>query len=198
MDKFAQLEKLSELKDKWILTEEEFANEKIGILQSESKQINNNTPQEALYKQEQIETRSYQAPQQNYNTNSYNQNIPTHSQSTNEFFSFATFFSWNGRISRSYFWGVLGVYLGIYICMLIAMTILEVERGSKYASLFWFCFIIFVICAYWSHMVTSIKRFHDMNQTGWLIFVPLYNFIGPAFIEWTHGPNKYGADPVER
>lgn len=202
MDKFVQLEKLSELKDKWILTEEEFANEKIRILQSESKQINNNTSQEVLYKQEQIETRNHQTPRQDYNTNSYNPDMQVAPQSTNEFLSFATFFSPSGRMNRSQYWGVLGIYLWLYF-LGITVILMMFSEWSKWASewqmqLLGLCIIIFWLSFTWSQLVISIKRFHDMDQSGWLVLIPFYNFIGPAFIEWTHGSNKYGPDPVAR
>jgi uncharacterized membrane protein YhaH (DUF805 family) len=50
-------------------------------------------------------------------------------------------------------------------------------------------------------IVASIRRFHDLNQSGWntvLYLIPIVNIITLGrlgFVKGTKGPNKYGLDP---
>ena len=58
------------------------------------------------------------------------------------------------------------------------------------------------------NIALMVRRFHDLNQTGWLVlvfillsFIPLIGLLASiGLIVWfampgTAGPNKYGADP---
>jgi uncharacterized membrane protein YhaH (DUF805 family) len=51
-------------------------------------------------------------------------------------------------------------------------------------------FLIFII-------IQGVKRMHDVDKSGWYLFIPIYNVI-LAFTEGTKGVNKYGADPKMR
>ena len=42
------------------------------------------------------------------------------------------------------------------------------------------------------------KRLHDMDQTGWLAILPVYNPILLLFVDGTRGKNQYGEDPKRR
>ena len=44
----------------------------------------------------------------------------------------------------------------------------------------------------------SVKRLHDMDQTGWLAILPVYNPILLLFVDGTRGKNQYGEDPKRR
>jgi uncharacterized membrane protein YhaH (DUF805 family) len=47
-------------------------------------------------------------------------------------------------------------------------------------------------------LIQTIKRMHDLNNSGWLLFVPLANIVflfGCLVIEGTKGNNDYGVDP---
>jgi uncharacterized membrane protein YhaH (DUF805 family) len=55
----------------------------------------------------------------------------------------------------------------------------------------------------WILSAALVKRFHDLNLTGWaaLIYLPLIYFYPILLIlqgsfKGTNGPNRYGADPV--
>lgn len=43
-------------------------------------------------------------------------------------------------------------------------------------------------------IVWSLKRMHDVNKSGWYLFVPIYNII-LLFTPGTKGSNDYGEDP---
>jgi len=43
-------------------------------------------------------------------------------------------------------------------------------------------------------VIQAIKRIHDTNQSGWFIFIPVYNII-LLFTKGTQGNNDFGVDP---
>lgn len=69
--------------------------------------------------------------------------------------------------------------------------------------------VIFAILNFLPDIMLNIRRFHDLNQTGWLVLVFMVvgalPVIGTAagignliwfMMPGTEGPNKYGADPL--
>lgn len=72
-----------------------------------------------------------------------------------------------------------------------------------------FLLIIFILANVLPSIMLSIRRFHDLNQTGWLFLlffvvgqIPVIGILsGLANLIWfifpgTDGPNKYGPDPL--
>lgn len=105
-------------------------------------------------------------------------------------------FSSEGRISRSSIWAYNGLSLIISIVSIIAFLS---NNGLGVVLLpLWF-----LISVYTGIMV-QIKRYHDHDKSGWWVltgFIPLYNIwatIELLFLRGTKGPNRYGADPLEK
>jgi hypothetical protein len=89
-------------------------------------------------------------------------------------------FSFDGRIGR----GALGFsfvlfILGILFVYFVAIGLESIMVGALLTPLFWF------IRAQMS------KRCHDLGNSGWFQFIPLYTFI-LLFKKGQIGPNKYG------
>ena len=42
--------------------------------------------------------------------------------------------------------------------------------------------------------IQGVKRMHDVNKSGWYLFIPIYNLI-LALTKGIKGENKYGSDP---
>jgi len=72
-----------------------------------------------------------------------------------------------------------------------------------------FLIVCFALANFLPNIMLSIRRFHDLSQTGWLVLlffvvgqIPLIGlFSGLANLIWfilpgTVGPNKYGPDPL--
>ncbi|GAA4373840.1 DUF805 domain-containing protein [Hymenobacter koreensis] len=104
-----------------------------------------------------------------------------------------SFLSFRGRLRRrSYFFLNLLVSLPLYFLSLI---IDETAPPTAFVLLL----LLFVIS-----IGQSIKRFHDMNLSGWLtllLVVPILNVllsIGLTFVDGSHGPNRFGADAKGR
>nr|WP_233343233.1 DUF805 domain-containing protein [Hyphomonas sp. Mor2] len=124
---------------------------------------------------------------------------------------FARYTDFQGRSRRSEYWWVILAY---FIVIIIAGALLGVigglgsgnlnPIGYLLAGILGLGYLAIIIPA----IALTVRRFHDLNQTGWLVLVfvllsviPLIGLI--ASIGWliwfampgTTGPNKYGPDP---
>lgn len=139
-----------------------------------------------------------------------------------------------GRAQRSAYWWVLLYQLIIYVVLIIVIFMAEggdqlwaaimssseensdlvidddfhLGRSGVFAI---FLFIVFAIANFLPDIMLSIRRFHDLGQTGWLVLVfkvvgalPVIGvFAGIANLIWfasagTKGSNQYGPDPLEQ
>src|SRR6185437_6028587 len=84
------------------------------------------------------------------------------------------FFSISGRISRSQFWlkSILPIY-GIYLVLYIVAFSFAAGGSSTGAGIFGFFLIIYSLVVIWPLIATQVKRIHDRNKPGWLIFIPM-------------------------
>jgi uncharacterized membrane protein YhaH (DUF805 family) len=55
----------------------------------------------------------------------------------------------------------------------------------------------------WPSVVVQVKRWHDIDFSGWWIFANFIPFVGTlgalvanGFIRGTNGPNRFGGDPL--
>jgi uncharacterized membrane protein YhaH (DUF805 family) len=133
-------------------------------------------------------------------------------------------FSPKGRVSRSKYW--LGFLLSMvtYFCSMIIVVILIYLVSYIYSSIpgnadkiidtsfstlksnmeLIIEPIVDLFLIMWAYMLfcLSIKRFHDVNTTGWfslILIIPLVNFftfITLGCIKGAECENKYGSDPL--
>lgn len=103
-------------------------------------------------------------------------------------------FTASGRIPRWQFWAWMGAYLvNIVVCGNLLDAGLIPEALPVISMLFFLWFLI----------AAQIKRWHDIDRSGWLVlinFVPfgsLYSLAELGFQRGKHGPNEYGPDPLE-
>jgi len=137
-----------------------------------------------------------------------------------------------GRAQRSAYWWVQLYQIIIYVVLFVVLImadgseqIIEIldqslngdgnpDLGADFnlgmsGILAIFLMICFALANFLPNIMVSIRRFHDLNQTGWLVLlffvVGQLPFIGTlaglANIVWfifpgTSGPNKYGPDPL--
>lgn len=96
-------------------------------------------------------------------------------------------FNHNWRINRFeyIFWHL--VLWWIYICFI--MILMFFVDGESYV-LIWIM-IIFAILLYYSMLILLIKRFHDLNKSGWCALIPIYNFIAPLFFPKEDDDNRF-------
>ena len=99
------------------------------------------------------------------------------------------FFSFTGRSSRQEYWRQFLVFI-LVSCVSLAI-------GGRDANLFNIFLGLFLI-------PVQVRRFHDINKSGWwllLQFIPILGLIALlyylGFKKGTEGPNQYGEDPLQ-
>ena len=137
-----------------------------------------------------------------------------------------------GRAQRSAFWWVVLYQLIIYAVLAIVIymakggteffkiieSILNGNLDPDFGDDFYlgpsgmialFLMLCFALANFIPDIMLRIRRFHDLNQSGWLVLAfivlgvlpgigtigDLANFIWFA-VRGTNGPNKYGRDPL--
>ena len=107
-------------------------------------------------------------------------------------FDFGKFWSFDGRIGRAEYWGIVVVDIVLY---LIGGGLLATGKAVPIVL----ALVIFLVAIVVS-LAASIKRWHDSDKSGWWIFIGLVPVIGgiwslveQGFLAGTPGPNKFGA-----
>ena len=109
------------------------------------------------------------------------------------------YFSLQGRISRKQYWMffLLPTVIGVIVALIVDRdSHLASETKSLIEGL-----IILVFA--WPEIVGTVKRYHDINKSGWWFFINLIPIIGSlwCFIETavfrgTEGNNRFGPSPL--
>jgi len=125
------------------------------------------------------------------------------------------YFKFEGRASRSEYWWPFLMRAVINIGMIVAFIAMLVVTGagdepegtvlSGFMGLL-IAYLLFNLFNFIPTLAISARRFHDLDQTGWLVLVfVLVNafFVVSVFAQliWyalrgTDGPNQYGPDPL--
>jgi len=103
-------------------------------------------------------------------------------------------FSFKGRIGRGAFWAA-GLVVGMIFAVSVAVTSVG-ERCPAFG-------IVSLIVVGWVGLAANVKRWHDLNHTGWLVLLYAVPFLGPiasiivlGCVKGTNGRNYYGAGPL--
>lgn len=126
------------------------------------------------------------------------------------------FFSFNGRISRKYYWYTFllflvaeAIFFGVFLgSNLEAMVSGDMTAMSPIAAL---CALPLSLVAIWVSLAVSVKRFHDRGKSGWWVLIGFIPLIGAiwllvelGFLPGTATVNQYGVanqpptDPFNR
>ncbi len=99
-------------------------------------------------------------------------------------------FSFNGRINRMWYWlSWIGFVPLAFMAMAIATNeeILELYRG------------VMVLVMVWPMLAVQVKRWHDLDMSGWWLWVTLTPTVGApialvmnGFLPGTQGENHFG------
>ena len=107
-------------------------------------------------------------------------------------------FTPDGRINRKEFvlFHIL-CYVMLFFTIIIAGTL---ERISGNYGIFLTLGIFFLLLVLIQRIFINIRRFHDIDRSGWWLLLYLIGlgfiiFIFLCFLEGTPGPNKYGEQP---
>ena len=113
--------------------------------------------------------------------------------------------SFKGRIGRGDFWErTIAAYALSFAAAFAVGSIagaITHTRGDAQAVSALF-FVPLYIALVWFALATQAKRWHDLNQSGWMILLNFtiiaipFTLVYTGFFKGTEGPNRFGADPV--
>jgi uncharacterized membrane protein YhaH (DUF805 family) len=110
-------------------------------------------------------------------------------------------FSFRGRISRATFWIALLCLLLCYVAFVFAMN--AVPSDSPYQDRIEFAlWILYFPWAIWATLAVQVKRWHDLDVTGWAVLinlVPIINILVLIYLAAKNGTpeaNRYGPKPT--
>ncbi len=104
-------------------------------------------------------------------------------------------FSLEGRIKRGAFWAIIITLFLISAGLQLAVA-LSADRSAPGGLAI--VALIFFIPSIWVAFATYVKRWHDLNKSGWMVltlFIPFLNFLVILYLglaPGTVGSNKYG------
>ena len=104
---------------------------------------------------------------------------------------FSNYVTFSGRAIRSEYW-----YWVLFIALAEAVTSI-IDNGILGHQI---TASLFGLAAFLPGLAVSIRRLHDLDRTGWWIFIAFIPLIGAILlIVWycsrgTVGPNRYGPD----
>ena len=116
-------------------------------------------------------------------------------------------FSFKGRAGRMeyFFHNIIDDFIMIILFAIIitVMTVAESSQISEIVAVVGvICIIVVFILGIFSDIAVTVRRFHDLGQSGssfWLLLIPLYNIalgFTLLFKKGFEGENEYGADPL--
>lgn len=116
--------------------------------------------------------------------------------------NFKSLFTFDGRIGRQDF---LIVQVGLMFCQFIAMTIISManDLSSSILGILSLISIPFFLVLFWISLAAMIKRWHDVDKSGFWCFITLVPIVGVFyavfknfFVKGTDGSNRFGKDPL--
>ena len=105
-------------------------------------------------------------------------------------------FSFKGRINRAKYWIIhLLIAVVSVIIFLIGFPVNSpVVSNNAPVSALLLLYFIFVV---WIGLAVNVKRWHDLDKSGWSELTRFMAFFDLGFRKGTHGPNRFGPDPLE-
>jgi len=109
--------------------------------------------------------------------------------------------SFKGRVNRSKFW-LRGMCAGAIAVAMIAIFAALMDSEENAALVALIVLIPGYVGAMWFCLANQVKRWHDLDHSGWLTllgFIPylgIFVLIPLGFFRGTDGPNSYGEDPL--
>ena len=108
---------------------------------------------------------------------------------------YKNYFKVSGRSTRSEFWWFVLVF------QLVSLVINSLETVLLSGITFGFIYLIFILGSLIPYLMVTIRRFHDINKSGWWILIILIPVVGwVIYIIWLirksdEGSNRFGDKP---
>ncbi len=117
--------------------------------------------------------------------------------------------SFRGRIARAKYWRIkIGLFLAnffyhIWVAAQFGHSTLHRPPTKTGEWILIGGLICVTLVSLWVSIATDVKRFHDLDKSGWRVFIVLIPLIGViwllvecGFQRGTAGPNRFGPDPL--
>ncbi|HLY54648.1 MAG TPA: DUF805 domain-containing protein [Stellaceae bacterium] len=110
--------------------------------------------------------------------------------------------NFQGRAARSEYWWFFLFVIIVDIAVSILSGILGAVLGNTGAMIGSLISIVFLLAIIVPGIAVTVRRLHDLDRSGWWIFISLVPLIGPILlIIWyctkgSLGPNRFGNDPL--
>lgn len=125
---------------------------------------------------------------------------------------YRNYVNFEGRASRSEYWWPFLMQVIVYTALIVAFILVvgfDVDERSSGADSAVLALMLagglFALVNFLPGIAVKVRRFHDLDQTGWLILVfaianAIISITWVAQMIWyampgTAGPNQYGPDP---
>lgn len=113
-------------------------------------------------------------------------------------------FSFRGRINRAVFWAVMSVGNALVLFFYVYFVLNSISNDNKTGAIIAVIFFVIIsIPLCWIGLAIQVKRWHDRNKPGTMVFINLIPFVGliwafieMGFLEGSQGSNQYGEDPL--
>lgn len=107
------------------------------------------------------------------------------------------YFSWHGRLNRKPY---IVRNIILWVATIMIEIFIDVAEHGRYDGIYLLVglgSIVAAIAIIVANIVIAVKRSHDINHSGWWLFIPFYTFY-LLFPRGTEGVNNYGPDPLQR
>jgi uncharacterized membrane protein YhaH (DUF805 family) len=109
--------------------------------------------------------------------------------------------NFSGRATRSEFW-FWGLFVVLYsVVLMVGLLLLNLPVEDALNPFIVVCLLILIAVV--PGVALTARRLHDLGRSGWAGLVLVVPFLGQViFLVWTctrgtHGPNRFGSDPLE-
>ena len=110
-------------------------------------------------------------------------------------------FSLKGRATRSEWllWRLIRI-----LVYLVIKTFEDLIKSKELPPAFYLILVIISIITLWINISFDVRRLHDIDFSGWWILLNFIPFVSLSFFfflaikKGTHGPNSFGADPLQQ
>jgi len=113
-------------------------------------------------------------------------------------------FSLRGRVPRRLYWATRGISILPFAgAVLVTMSEQAGQLGSEQVGILAMLMVPTYFLGLWIALAGSVKRWHDLDKSGWWIFIAMVPVIGGLWelilagcTRGTRGPNRYGPEPT--
>ncbi|RKU05668.1 hypothetical protein C6502_22330 [Candidatus Poribacteria bacterium] len=108
------------------------------------------------------------------------------------------FFSYKGRISRRTYWCAIGMRVLVFFSCVLVLP----HSSDLISFIVTVPLVLLLLLTFYVVFPIIVKRWHDMDKSGWWLFIEFIPVFGMGwrifecgFFKGTEGSNRFGPDP---